>query len=239
MPMKSVVTLLLAVVVLLNACSAPHGQTGQYAASVSPAPLAAEVSVTSTAAPVSAASTGVVRHTSAAATATPPPAAAAPRGVPPTAAPVAASSAPVAPVQVSIPAIGVSAPVELVGLTADGAMDVPKAWNDAGWYRYGPTPGQPGNAAIAGHLDSTTGPAIFWRLGSLRPGDRVLVTLSTSQVITFVVTEKASYRYDQAPLTRIFGAASTANLNLITCGGSWDAFTRNYSNRTVIYATKA
>lgn len=242
MPMKLIAALPLAVVLLLNACSAPHGQTGRGAASVSPAPRAVLASVTSTAAPVSTASTGMARHTSAAATAAPPPAAAAPRSVPTTAAPVAAMATPgmqAVPVRVRIPAIGVSAPVELVGLIADGAMDVPKAWNDAGWYRYGPTPGQPRNAAIAGHLDSTTGPAIFWRLGILRPGDRVLVTLSTSQVVTFVVTAKASYRYDQAPLTRIFGAASTANLNLITCGGSWDAFTRNYSHRTVVYATKA
>jgi len=145
----------------------------------------------------------------------------------------------VLPQQLEIPAIGVKAPVEEVGLTSDGAMDVPKQWDDVGWYRYGPLPGDPGNSAIAGHLDSTTAPAVFWRLGALKPGDKIMVRLSDSKTITFVVTEKDSYAFDKAPIDRIFGPASSSNLNLITCGGSWDAFTKNYSNRIVIYATRA
>ena len=150
-----------------------------------------------------------------------------------------ATSVPVIPVKLAIPAIGVTAPVELVGLTADGAMDVPKQWSDVGWYEYGPTPGTVGNAAIAGHLDSTTAPAVFWRLGSLKVGDKVLVTLSNGTTVTFVVKQKVSYPYNAAPIAKVFGPASTPNLNLITCGGSWDAFTKNYSNRTVVYTTKA
>jgi LPXTG-site transpeptidase (sortase) family protein len=152
----------------------------------------------------------------------------------PTATPV-----PVIPVKVAIPAIGVTAPVELVGLTSDGAMDVPKQWNDVGWYKYGPIPGTVGNAAMAGHLDSTIAPAVFSRLGSLNAGDKVLVTLSNGTTVTFVVKQKVSYPYDAAPIAQVFGPANTANLNLITCGGSWDAFTKNYSNRIVVYTTKA
>lgn len=150
-----------------------------------------------------------------------------------------ATSVPIIPVKLAIPAIGITAPVELVGLTSDGAMDVPKQWNDVGWYKYGPTPGTVGNAAIAGHLDSNTAPAVFWRLGSLNAGDKVLVTLSNGTTVTFVVKQKVSYAYNAAPIAQVFGPASTANLNLITCGGSWDAFTKNYSNRIVVYTTKA
>lgn len=145
----------------------------------------------------------------------------------------------VIPVKLQIPAINVTAPVEVVGLTPDGAMDVPKQWNDVGWYEYGPTPGEVGNSAIAGHLDSTTAPAVFWRLGSLKPGDKVVVTLSNSHTVTFVVTAKVSYPYNSAPIDKVFGPSATANLNLITCGGSWDAFTKNYSNRIVVYTKKA
>ncbi|HEY8745867.1 MAG TPA: class F sortase, partial [Chloroflexota bacterium] len=119
------------------------------------------------------------------------------------------------------------------------AMDVPKQWNDVGWYEYGPTPGQVGNAAIAGHLDSTTAPAVFWRLGTLKVGDKIMITLSDSQTVTFVVKQKVSYAYNDAPIAQVFGPATTPNLNLITCGGSWDAFTKNYSNRIVVYTTKA
>jgi len=118
-------------------------------------------------------------------------------------------------------------------------MDVPKQWNDVGWYEYGPKPGDIGNSAIAGHLDSTTAPAVFWRLGTLKAGDKIVITLSNSQTVTFVVQQKVSYAYNDAPIAQVFGPSTTANLNLITCGGSWDAFTKNYSNRTVVYTTKA
>ncbi|MCL4508804.1 MAG: class F sortase [Chloroflexi bacterium] len=141
--------------------------------------------------------------------------------------------------KLQIPAIGVTAPVELVGLTADGAMDVPKKWEDVGWYEYGPVPGQAGNAAIAGHLDSTTAPAVFWRLSSLKAGDLITVTLSNGQQVSFKVTREVSYPYDNAPIDKIFGPAPTPNLNLITCGGKWDPYTKNYSNRIVVYTTKA
>jgi LPXTG-site transpeptidase (sortase) family protein len=150
-----------------------------------------------------------------------------------------ATPVPVIPVKLQIPAINVTAPVEVVGLTSTGAMDVPKQWNDVGWYEYGPTPGEVGNSAMAGHLDSTTAPAVFWRLGSLKPGDKVMVSLSNKQTVTFVVTAKVTYPYNSAPIDKVFGPASTANLNLITCGGSWDAFTKNYSNRIVVYTKKA
>lgn len=148
----------------------------------------------------------------------------------------APTPAPVLPVRLVIPEINVSAPIEYVGLTPDGAMDVPQSWWDVGWYKYGPTPGQIGNAVIDGHLDSTTGPAVFWRLGDLDKGEHFQIVMSNGQQEDFVIQEKVSYRYNDAPLDKIFGKATTANLNLITCGGIWDPFTHNYSNRTIIYA---
>jgi sortase (surface protein transpeptidase) len=152
------------------------------------------------------------------------------------AAPVSNSSLPV---RLAIPALGVNAPVEILGLLSDGSMQAPVGWWDAGWYRYGPLPGQTGNAVIAGHLDSTTGPALFWRLTSLGGGDQVIVTLSSGQVEDFLVQRQVSYRDNSAPMGEIFGPAATANLNLITCGGIWNAALHNYSNRTVIYTRKA
>lgn len=158
------------------------------------------------------------------------------------AAAVQADSAPVPgsalPVRLSIPALGVNAPIEILGLLSDGSMQAPVGWWDAGWYRYGPLPGQTGNAVIAGHLDSTTGPALFWRLTSLGGGATVIVTMSNGQVEDFQVQRQVSYRDNGAPMGEIFGAAATANLNLITCGGAWDAAQHNYSNRTVVYTRR-
>ena len=143
------------------------------------------------------------------------------------------------PVRLAIPALGVNAPIEILGLLSDGSMQAPVGWWDAGWYRYGPLPGQRGNAVIAGHLDSTIGPALFWRLTSLGGGDKVIVTLSSGQVEDFLVQRQVSYRDNSAPMGEIFGPAALANLNLITCGGVWNAALHNYSNRTVIYTRKA
>jgi LPXTG-site transpeptidase (sortase) family protein len=145
---------------------------------------------------------------------------------------------PPSPVRLAIPLISVNAPIEAVGLTPDGAMEAPEGWWDVGWFRYGPIPGQLGNAVIAGHLDSTTGPAVFWHLRSLGPGDKVQVVMSNHQTLTFAVQQVVSYPYNGAPLDHIFGNASAANLNLITCSGDWDPVNHNYSNRMVVYTRK-
>src|SRR5947207_3929811 len=79
------------------------------------------------------------------------------------------------PVAVAIDRIGVDAPVEPLGLGADGALEVPRTYTGVGWYREGVAPGGTGPAVLAGHVDSYTGPAVFFRLVDLRAGDRVEV----------------------------------------------------------------
>src|SRR5689334_3071426 len=68
------------------------------------------------------------------------------------------------PIRIEIPAIDVHAPVGPVGVTAQGAMEVPPLDRpgETGWYVYGPTPGELGPAVIVGHVDSTRGPAVFF-----------------------------------------------------------------------------
>lgn len=157
-----------------------------------------------------------------------------PTAPPPTPTPVAN------PVQLKIPVINVNAQIEQVGLTSDGAMDVPKKWEDVGWYNLGARPGEAGNAVIDGHLDSDVAPAVFWRLGELKPGDHLYVVRSDNTQLDFVVQKRTSFSYnDAAALPVIFGPASTPNLNLITCGGTWDRFTKNYSNRLVVFSKLA
>ena len=140
------------------------------------------------------------------------------------------------PVTLSIPKIHVTAPIETVGLDKDNNMDVPKQATDVGWYEYGPNPGDMGNSVIDGHLDWYTGPAVFWQLNQLSPGDQITVTDTAHQSHVFVVTKKASYPYTQFPLNQVFGATSGAHLNLITCAGTFDKVAKNYSNRVVVYA---
>jgi LPXTG-site transpeptidase (sortase) family protein len=156
------------------------------------------------------------------------------------AATAAATPAPgLLPAELVIPSIRVDAPVEHVGTTADGAMDVPKQWNDVAWFDQGYKPGQPGSAVIAGHLDSTTDKAVFWDLNKLKPGDKVLVKSQDGVQLTFQVVSDEVYPFDRAPLQRIFGPSSQPMLNLVTCNGIFDRGTKNYDKRLVVYTRLA
>ena len=144
------------------------------------------------------------------------------------------------PVRLEIPAIGVDALVEHVGLTKDLAMDVPKKVEDVAWYELGYRPGERGHAVIAGHLDTVTGaPAVFWSLESLQPGDEIFVESQDGTRRRFIVDYHTRYPYDEAPVQQIFGPAPVPRLVLITCNGQWDRIKRNYSHRVVLYATAA
>lgn len=95
--------------------------------------------------------------------------------------PQSADSNPAAtPVRLTIPVIGVNTTLIRLGLTASGAMQVPSDWSVAGWYTGSPRPGAIGPAVIVGHIDSRTGPAVFYRLAGLRRGDKVYVRTGRS-----------------------------------------------------------
>ena len=118
-------------------------------------------------------------------------------------------------------------------------MEVPKRFDTAGWYMLGRRPGELGNAVLAGHLDSKAGPAVFWRLKELQPGDEVIVTGDDGQERRFLVRAQETYRYDQVPIKQIFGRGQEIGLNLITCAGTFDRRTQNYEQRLVVYTTLA
>jgi sortase A len=144
------------------------------------------------------------------------------------------------PVRLVIPSVGIDAAVEQVGLADDGTMATPQdPWN-TGWYAPGTRPGQPGNAAIDGHVDyHGVGEVVFWNLRQVQPGAEVLVVTADNQTLRFIVQGVARYTPDNAPRTSIFGPASTPNLNLITCDGTFNPETRHYDLRFVVYTTYA
>ncbi len=145
------------------------------------------------------------------------------------------------PVRLKIPTINVDAAVEQVGQTSDGSMDVPKNFDNTAWYDLGARPGEQGNAVVAGHVDSTSGKAVFWDLGKLVSGDQIVVVGDDSVERTFVVTASEAYTRADVPLDRVFGAATDTHLNLITCD-SRSAFDRTrgeYAGNLVVYARAA
>lgn len=142
----------------------------------------------------------------------------------------------VEPQTLSIPKLNVQAAVEAVEEDSQGRMDIPKVPTNVGWYSLGYKPGEKGNAVIDGHLDLVTGaPSVFYYLDRLTAGDEVMVTDKTGKTLTFTVTNSVSYPFDQVPLQQIFGPSDKPKLNLITCVGTWNVGTRNYSNRLVVY----
>ncbi|WP_435832813.1 class F sortase [Micromonospora wenchangensis] len=143
------------------------------------------------------------------------------------------------PTQIAISRIDVRAPVHQVGIAPDGSIDVPATARaqEAGWYDQGPTPGQYGPAVIVGHVDTTTGPAVFHGLRELRDGDEIEVTRADRRVAVFTVDQVQRYGKERLPVDEIFGDFSRPNLRLITCGGRWVGGGTGYADNVVVYAT--
>jgi sortase (surface protein transpeptidase) len=150
------------------------------------------------------------------------------------------SPAPAAPppVSLTIPAIGVRTKLVRLGITAQGTLQVPATTSVAGWYTRSPRPGEVGSSVIAGHIDSYLGPGIFYRLRDMRPGQRIYVRRANGSLAVFSVTAVRQYPKDRFPTGQVYGPAPDAELNLITCGGTFDYTTHSYLSNTVVYSTE-
>ena len=141
------------------------------------------------------------------------------------------------PVEVHIPAIGVRSNLEALAVGRGGELEAPSEWNVAGWYAAGPAPGERGPAVIAGHVDSPTGPAVFWRLDELRPGDRIEITRADGSTGAFRVDHSRSVPRDNFPTSEVYGPVPDVQLRLITCDGGYDHSAGRYLRNLVVFAT--
>jgi hypothetical protein len=140
-----------------------------------------------------------------------------------------------APVELRIPAIGLEVGLSQLGLNPDRTVEVPTDYAQAGWFRLGPTPGQRGSAVVLGHVDSYRGPAVFFRLRALRPGDQVQVGLADGTVARFAVRAVETYLKREFPARRVYGDSGGRSLQLVTCGGDFDRTARSYLSNVVVY----
>jgi Sortase domain len=153
--------------------------------------------------------------------------------------PQSAQPAPVAsPVSLTIPLIGVKTNLITLGLAQGGGMQVPSSATVAGWYTGSPRPGSIGSAIIVGHIDSESGPGVFYRLRELRSGDDVFVKRADGTTAEFRVTAVQTYLKDRFPTGQVYGPTPDAELRLITCGGAFDRATGHYLSNVVVYATQ-
>jgi sortase (surface protein transpeptidase) len=166
----------------------------------------------------------------------PPPVAAAPS--PPAATPTPSATPAIArsaPVSLRIPAIGLTVSVIKLGLNPDHAIQLPD-FHHAGWYKLGPSPGQPGSAVIIGHVDTHLGPAVFYNLRTLRPGNRIIVTLADGVTVRFAVLRVAMYLKTSFPTSLVYDPHGYSALQLVTCGGDFDSATGHYLSNVVVYS---
>lgn len=151
-------------------------------------------------------------------------------------APLAASP----PRRISIPSIGVDSEVIRLGLAPDGTLAVPQPGpnlDKAAWFENSPTPGQPGPSIIEGHVDSESGPSVFFQLGRVRPGNRIEVTRADGTVLTFTVRAVRDYPKAEFPTEVVYGAKdlSRPQLRLITCS-DFDPNLRTHVGNEVVFA---
>ncbi|MGI9158020.1 MAG: class F sortase [Marmoricola sp.] len=144
------------------------------------------------------------------------------------------------PVSISIPSIGVRSDVLPIGLAKDGTLAVPQPGpdlNKAAWFKNSPTPGQPGPSIIEGHVDSQSGPSVFFDLGKMRPGNKISVTRADGVVAEFTVNAVRDYPKSTFPTNVVYGAKDLGKpqLRLITCS-DFDPSIRHHTGNEVVFA---
>lgn len=158
----------------------------------------------------------------------------------PTATPPPVSGASSGPVdRLIIRRFGTDIPVTVGGVDSTGAMETPSGVWEAAWYDFSALPGSGGNAVFAGHVDALytgrPGPAAFWHLRDLEPGDVIEVRLGDGSVHEYAVTDSWSVDGQTTDLRPIIGATDTDVITLITCGGSGG---NQYDQRLVVRAQR-
>lgn len=141
------------------------------------------------------------------------------------------------PTRLLIPALGINAKIEAVGINLKGNMAAPSNFADVGWYRYGPVPGQIGSANLAGHVDNGLAlPGVFKPLDQIKTGDQIFIETKNGSQLRFVVAEIRTYPYQDVPLDLLFNQNDAVRLNLITCAGKLLTKDRTYDQRLVVFA---
>lgn len=140
------------------------------------------------------------------------------------------------PVEVRIPAIGISQSLIGLRVATDGSLEVPQDFDDVGWFSEGYAPGDQGPAVLVGHVDSKAGPAAFYELDVLAIGDLVQVRRADGTLRTYAVTDTQSVPKLEFPTEFVYVGDGGEELKLVTCGGTFDRSSGHYLNNTIVTA---
>ncbi|KOG66787.1 peptidase C60 sortase A and B [Streptomyces griseoflavus] len=142
------------------------------------------------------------------------------------------------PLRVRIPSLGVNAPLTGLGLDENGSLATPPEGdrNLAGWYENGTTPGSTGTSLIAGHVDTRSGPAVFYNLGALKKNHTIEVVRADGRTAVFSIDAVEVYDGNDFPDKKVYGPADRPELRLITCGGGFNKARQEYLGNVVAFA---
>lgn len=140
--------------------------------------------------------------------------------------------------RIKIPAIGVDAPVIRLGLNSDHTLQVPARTDVTGWWSGGAIPGRRGAAVIVGHVDSKVGPAVFFRLRDLRPGDRIRVIPRGRPAVTFTAQRSIEAPKDHFPTREVYAPTRRPTLRLVTCTGTFNQASGHYRDNLIVFARR-
>lgn len=145
-------------------------------------------------------------------------------------------AAAVRPTRLHIPSLGVRSDLVDLILNAAGTLEPPASPAVPGWFTGAAIPGEPGPAVLAGHVDSRTGPGVFFALKDLRVGAEVVVERSDGRTARYRVVEVLVVAKADFPTARVYGPTPVPELRLITCGGDFDRRTGRYLGNVVVSA---
>ena len=142
-----------------------------------------------------------------------------------------------------IPRLEIDAPFSYKIVPPDGQMPNPNSWDDVAYYDFsqfpdlGGLPGKGGNVVIAGHVDYIRhGPAVFWRVHELQPGDIVTIRMTDGTTYDYKIEFNKVLDPNGADWSGIVSATADESVTLITCTGVFEA--GHYNNRQVAWGRR-
>ncbi|MPZ00725.1 MAG: class F sortase [Actinophytocola sp.] len=140
------------------------------------------------------------------------------------------------PVAIDIPAIDVNGKLTKTALNSDRTLEVPE-FGDMSWFAKGSAPGEPGPAAILGHVDNKQGPDVFYRLKDMSQGDKITVTAKGGKKLVFVVDRVEQHAKKKFPTEKVWLPTAKPELRLITCGGEFNRNRDSYRDNIIVFAS--
>ncbi len=149
---------------------------------------------------------------------------------------VLAPSEAVAPSRIIVPELEIDGPVVPAGVDAENQLDVPPDARTMVWYRHGPSPGAPGSAVIAGHLNWRGVDGLFARLAETPIGATITVVYDDGSEQAFTVSTVELVPKPAVSVSGVFARDGEALLRLVTCGGEFEEAVRSYRSNVIVTA---